>query len=299
MKTFSFLMTAFLLFNSVIFAQVGISSDNTSPDPSAMLDVKSTSKGFLPPRMSTTQMYLIPSPSAGLMVFNTTLSMICWYNGTAWVLLDNNDGKSCGSVSYGGKTYNSVIIGFQCWMNENLNIGVSIAGSQNQTNNGTIERYCYGNNPALCDIYGGLYQWGEMVQYFNGATNLTSWSPVPTGNVQGICPAGWHLPTDADWATLVNYLGGESVAGGKLKEAGTLHWMAANATNSSGFTALPGGFRYGDGNFYFHFSNGYFYSASESAAASGWVRTMGSGNTNVGREGDDKAFGMAVRCLQD
>jgi len=77
----------------------------------------------------------------------------------------NLDGKSCGSVTYGGKTYNSVIIGIQCWMTENLNIGIAILGSQDQTNNGNIEKYCYDNNSANCDVYGGLYQWAEMVQY--------------------------------------------------------------------------------------------------------------------------------------
>jgi len=84
-----------------------------------------------------------------------------------------------------GKTYNTVLIGTQCWMRENLNIGTRIDGSQNQTDNGTIEKYCYDDLESNCDIYGGLYQWDEAMQY------------VTTQGVQGICPAGWHLPTDA------------------------------------------------------------------------------------------------------
>jgi hypothetical protein len=88
--------------------------------------------------MTTTQMNSISSPPAGLMVYNTTLNTICWFNGTSWDNGKNRDGQNCGSVSYGGKTYNSVIIGMQCWMTENLNIGVAILNSQNQTNNSTI-----------------------------------------------------------------------------------------------------------------------------------------------------------------
>jgi uncharacterized protein (TIGR02145 family) len=141
----------------------------------------------------------------------------------------------CGSsqVAYEGKNYNTVMIGTQCWLKENLNAGVKIDGLQNQTNNGIIEKYCYDNLETNCDIYGGLYQWNEMMQY------------VTQEGTQGICPDGWHLPTTQEWNTLLSFLGGGTTAGGAMKETGTAHWLPPNAgaTNSSGFTALGAGFR--------------------------------------------------------
>jgi len=138
------------------------------------------------------------------------------------------------------------LIGTQCWFKENLNVGTMINGTHNQTNNSVIEKYCYNNLTSNCDIYGGLYQWGEMVQYLNGTSNTTTWNPPPTGNVQGICPTGWHIPKDAEWTVLTTYLGGVSVAGGAMKETGNAHWSSPNtgATNSSGFTALGSGLRW-------------------------------------------------------
>ena len=178
MKKNSFFIAMLLFFRIAMNAQVGINSDNSTPDLSAGLDVKFTNKGFLQPRMTTTQMNAISSPPAGLMVYNTTLNVICWFDGTSWNTVPNHDGKSCGSVTYGGQTYNSVIIVTQCWMTQNLNIGTAILGNQDQTNNAVIEKYCYGNNSANCDVFGGLYQWAEMVQYLNGATNTTSCSNI-------------------------------------------------------------------------------------------------------------------------
>ncbi|MGE5423741.1 MAG: FISUMP domain-containing protein, partial [Syntrophothermus sp.] len=138
-------------------------------------------------------------------------------------LLDERDGKS----------YNTVQIGTQCWMAENLNTGIRIDYSQGQSNNSTIEKYCYANLESNCDVYGGLYQWREMMQY---STNP---------GVQGICPSGWHLPTDEEQTILTTWLGGNSIAGGKMKETGTGHWTSPNtgATDEAGFTMLPGGFR--------------------------------------------------------
>ncbi|MBU0764978.1 MAG: hypothetical protein KJ607_09105, partial [Bacteroidetes bacterium] len=106
------------------------------------------------------------------------------------------------------KSYNTVVIGSQCWMAQNLNIGTMInssSGGQLQTNNGTIEKYCYSNNSANCTVYGGLYEWNEMMQY--AASDAGN-----PGTTQGICHSGWHLPTDPEWTELFDYLGGISVA---------------------------------------------------------------------------------------
>jgi uncharacterized protein (TIGR02145 family) len=90
------------------------------------------------------------------------------------------------TVVYEGKTYNTVAIGNQCWLKENLDVGTQINGSLEQTNNSLIEKYCYGDLAANCTTYGGLYQWNEAMQY------------VTTPGTQGICPIGWHLPTQTD-----------------------------------------------------------------------------------------------------
>ena len=287
-------------------AQVTINTDSTAADNSAMLDVKATNKGVLLPRMTQGQIYAIANPANGLVVFNTTDNKFYTYIASASAWKEILYGSSsilpgCGSVLYGGKTYNSVIIGMQCWMTENLNIGSAIPGSQDQANNGVIEKYCYNNISANCDVYGGLYQWAEMVQYLNGATNTASWNPAPTGNVQGICPSGWHLPSDADWSSLAAYLGGTSVAGGKMKETGTVHWAAPNtgATNSSWFTGLPAGDRDLSGSFIFLATYGDFWTSSEANSTQAWYRNLNTGNETLYIGGYYKSDGFAVRCLKD
>jgi uncharacterized protein (TIGR02145 family) len=200
-----------------------------------------------------------------------------------------------------GKTYGTVIIGTRCWMSENMNIGSKITGTQNQTNNGIIEKYCYENQDSNCTIYGGLYQWGEMVQYLNGASNTTSWNPAPNGNVEGICPPGWHIPTDSEWSDLRIFLGGESVAGGKMKEAGFAHWNSPNTggSNASGFSGLPAGFRAAS---YFSGKAGYtlFWSSTGNDVTTAWDAGLWNNTSNFTRYGDDnKIFGFSVRCVRN
>ena len=159
-------------------------------------------------------------------------SIIAWYCGN--LLIDIRDERA----------YNTVQIGTQCWMAENLNIGVRVDAVNDQSDNSIIEKYCYNDIEDSCDVSGGLYQWNVMMQY------------ITTEGVQDICPptGGWHLPTDTEWCTLENYVdvgtiscsrigNGGIDAGGNLKETGTNHWSSPNmgTTNSSGFNALPGG----------------------------------------------------------
>jgi len=142
------------------------------------------------------------------------------------------DSLSCGLLDYGGQVYHTVKIGQQCWMSDNLNIGKWTDESQIQKeqDDGIIEKYCYGNNFTQCDYWGGLYQWNELMGYSQAS------------GAQGICPAGWHVPSSQDWKNLIRYLGMNSEAGGKLKS--TLNWQNPNvgATNFSGFSAFPGGY---------------------------------------------------------
>jgi len=186
------------------------------------------------------------------------------------------------------KKYATVLIGSQCWMAENLNIGTRIDGAGDQTDNSIIEKYCYGNLESNCNTYGGLYQWNEMMQY------------TTTQGVHGICPPDWHIPTDGESTTLVNYLGGSSIAGGKMKEAGTAHWNPPNtgATNESGFTALPSGYRYDNGNFLGLGNNGYFWSSSEHNTYNAWLRVMYYNSDVVSRNFFNKNYGFPVRCIQ-
>jgi uncharacterized protein (TIGR02145 family) len=146
--------------------------------------------------------------------------------------LHKTDSLSCGLLTYAGLVYHTVIIGSQCWMSDNLNIGKWTDQSQIQKegDNEVIEKYCFGNDFTQCDYWGGLYQWNELMAY------------TQASGAQGICPAGWHIPSSQDWKTLIRYLGMNSEAGGKLKS--TLSWQMPNvgASNASGFSALPGGY---------------------------------------------------------
>jgi uncharacterized protein (TIGR02145 family) len=297
---FTLILCSIANFNNV-YSQVGVNADNSTPNNSAMLDVKSTTKGLLPPRMSTLQMNAIDAPSEGLMIYNTTIKSVCWYTGTSWKMMASMDGESCGTVIYGGKTYNSVIIGMQCWMSENLNIGTAIAVSSNQVDNGIVEKYCYNNLTSNCNIYGGLYQWAEVVQYLNGATNTTSWNPVPTGNVQGICPAGWHLPSDSEWSGLTTYLGGASVAGGKVKEAGITHWLTPNtgATNESNLSGLPGGYCDTGGTSNNMFTNAYVWSSTEGLETTSFKISLSYNLSSMTMLASIKKYGFSVRCCKD
>jgi len=200
-----------------------------------------------------------------------------------------------------GKTYQTILIGTQCWMKQNLNHGTMIAGTPDQSDDSIVEKYCYNGLESNCDIYGGLYQWAEMVQYLNGAGNTVSWQPEPTGNIRGICPTDWHLPSDDEWTVLSQALGGDGVAGGPLKEAGLSHWISPNnnATNSSGFTALPGGIRYTDGNYYSWTSEGYFWTATQAYPAVGTYISLHTLFENLNRSTFDKANGFSVRCIHD
>ncbi len=191
------------------------------------------------------------------------------------------------TVTYEGQIYNTVQIGTQCWLRENLNVGTRINGGQNQSNNGIIEKWCYDDNESNCTIYGGLYKWNEMMQY---VTNEGS---------QGICPTGLHIPTDNEWITITDFLGGLSVAGGKMKS--TSGWYDnGNGTNSSGFTALPGGWR---NNYNGVFSGigglGFFWSSTEEVVNYGLIREMLYYSSDVTYTYHEKYDGLSVRCIKD
>ncbi len=204
---------------------------------------------------------------------------------------DNVSSWVCGDpLIYDGQSYATKMMpDGKCWMAENLNIGTMINGSGNQTDNATIEKYCYGDNTANCTTYGGLYQWDEMMQY------------VTTESTQGVCPTGWHLPSDAEWTSLKNDLPagerGSRLAGdNSLWNDGALVQSANFGT--SGFAALPGGFRYTNGSFTSHGNNVILWSSTEIGSYA-WLRSLYYDNTGVNRDNYDKAFGFSVRCVRD
>jgi uncharacterized protein (TIGR02145 family) len=207
---------------------------------------------------------------------------------------DNNDDGSepcpgTPTVTYEGQVYNTVLIGNQCWIAENLNVGTMLENSENKSNDGIIEKYCFDNDPANCNEYGGLYQWNEMMEYDTIA------------GVQGICPDGWHLPTKGEWNILTDFLGGESVAGGKMKEADSAHWNSPNkgATNESGFTGLPAGYRYWNGIFNDLGIYGYFWTSTEHSTVTAWRLSLFFANDLIYPVPAGKNLGYSVRCLKD
>jgi uncharacterized protein (TIGR02145 family) len=142
--------------------------------------------------------------------------------------------------------------------------------------------------------YGVIYNW-------TAAMNSQASSTANPSGVQGVCPSGWHLPSDAEWTELTDFLGGSNAAGGKLKEAGYDHWHSPNTggTNSSGFTALPGGFRLYDGSFGFIDYYGDWWTATEDNTSNAWDRSMDYDNASVFWGSYSKKSGLSVRCVKD
>lgn len=197
-------------------------------------------------------------------------------------------------TDYDGNDYNTVTIGTQVWMKENLKVTHYLNGETipNITENTTwgdmpTGARCYYNNDSAVNasVYGALYNWFTV----NDSRN--------------ICPTDWHVPTDAEWTILSDYLGGEDVAGGKMKEIGNTHWLGTNtgASNESGFTALPGGYRpHDDGIFADIGEFGYWWSATEYNANSAWDRNVYTGSAAIyPYYNDGKGYGFSVRCLRN
>ena len=221
-------------------------------------------------------------------------SQACYWSTPAGALIQT-------AANYeNGYVIASVTIGDQKWSLFNMNVGTR---ASTQLNNGVTEKFCYGGKDLNCDIYGGLYQWAEAMQYYNGVTNTTHWNLVPQGYIQGICPSGWHIPTAEEFNSLINTLGGNDVAGGKIKETGTAHWgkrvfpMNQGASNSSGFTSLPsGGYLAGKYQYLNEYGNMWTVTKGQQAVAAHWFgATFAAPNMMTGQS--DKAVALAVRCI--
>jgi uncharacterized protein (TIGR02145 family) len=189
-----------------------------------------------------------------------------------------------------GNVYNTITIGTQTWLKENLkttkyndgsSIGFPSSNSAWQANT-TGAGAWYNNDVTNKDVYGALYNWYAIAH----------------GN---LAPVGWHVATDAEYATVIDNLGGGSLAGGKLKEGGTNHWTAPNtgANNSSGFTGLPGGVRNLDGSYANLGINGFFWTATQFSALDGWSQYIYYGSAIVYRNSYNKNLGYSIRCILD
>jgi len=201
-----------------------------------------------------------------------------------------------------GNVYHSVTIGTQVWMAENLKYIPSVNEPTDQSQ--SLPRYYVfgysGTNlsEAISAInyqtYGVLYNWPAAMNGQNSSSSNPS-------AVQGACPLGWHLPSDAEWTQLTDYLEGESVAGGKLKEIGNLHWSVPNngATNSVNFSALPGGNLNSSSSFGYSGTGGYWWCATELDAYDAWFRGVYNHNTIVGLGDVGKELGFSIRCVED
>jgi uncharacterized protein (TIGR02145 family) len=173
-----------------------------------------------------------------------------------------------------------------------------------------LEKYCYNNDTANCAIYGGLYQWAEAVQYQNGASNTASPSPAFSGNVKGICPTGWHVPSDGEWCTITTFLDSTvncsvigwtgTNAGGKMKSISGL-WSSPNsgASNSGGFSILPSGYRMTNGTFYDINNLTLVWSSSENSNSNVIPLNLVYYSPRIYQQIIDKIHGFPIRCLKD
>ena len=196
-----------------------------------------------------------------------------------------------------GNTYKTVYIGTQQWMAENLKVSNYNDGTAipNVTDNALWENtttgaWSYYNNDVANNVkYGKLYNWYAVSKITNGNKN--------------VCPTGWHSPTDDEWTVLTDYLGGSGGAGGKMKEVGTTSWNNPNtyATNTSLFSALPGGHRIGSGSYYGVGTDGWWWSSTETEYDTDFASVRGIYNSlgGAGRGNDNKKAGLSVRCLRD
>lgn len=210
---------------------------------------------------------------------------------TTGIIVSNilfNPDLTYGSVSDNdGNAYKTIMIGTQTWIAENLrttklndNTTIPLVTDDVQWAALTTPGYTWFNNDSV--IYGAVY----------------NWYAVSSGT---LCPTGWHVPSNDEWNTLTTYLGGDSVAGFKLKEIGTTHWLSPNTgtTNESGFTALPGGYRTSSGTFNNIRTYGYWWSSTEYSPTDAYFRDMYYNYNDVDKSTNIKQGGFSVRCLKD
>lgn len=230
------------------------------------------------------------------------MKKIIFISMLAWLIQSCGENSSKDNTATGnnssGTTITKIVdladtiqIGTQVWMQKNLEVTTfrngevipQVADSA-QWRNLTTPAWCYYNNDSsLGAVYGKLYNWYAV------------------NDPRGLAPVGYHVPAFEDWKKLETFLGGDSIAGAAMKEVGYAHWGKPNsgATNSSGFTALPGGFRYSTGAFMHFRVDGMWWSATEQDKINCWSRFLGCNTRAIYRDGNLKSNGFSVRCVKD
>jgi len=194
-------------------------------------------------------------------------------------------------TDYDGNVYHTITIGTQTWMQENLKVthyknGIYIANITDSDTwaNLSVGGRCYYNNDSIAyhSEYGSLYNWYTIES-------------------EQICPDAWHVPSDSEWTMIENYLGGSSIAGGKMKEAGYDHWLSPNvgANNSSRFTGLPGGMRTMDYTFQTLYENGLWWASTPYNSSMSWSRYLWYMYAGVDRNPAPNYLGLSIRCIKD
>ncbi|MBZ0241744.1 MAG: fibrobacter succinogenes major paralogous domain-containing protein [Bacteroidales bacterium] len=357
MKKITTILFTLLLSTASLMAQVAINDDNSDPNASAILDLKSSNKGFLPPRMSQAEMNAIVSPTIGLVVYCTDCSPAGLYvNQTEGVAgfvsasaaannpvatsgaygstfsIDNgdplyepfSDNTTCadklisagytsltcnGTVVTGNAVYDVVLINRQCWMKQNLKTMPSAYGSNTgtywlNTNPGDISSWGYYNTTTT----DGTAGWA-MTEPAAGEGLLYQWSAAMNGNTseraQGVCPSGWHIPSDCEWMYLEHGLGmsiADQQATGDRNSGSVgsqLSNLTSGGTNSSGFTALLPGYRVGSGIFGNYNIKTNFWTSSLNSSTTAYYRELHSADLGVYRLYAPNYSGNSVRCLKD
>ncbi|MCF8308920.1 MAG: hypothetical protein K9I68_07930 [Bacteroidales bacterium] len=188
----------------------------------------------------------------------------------------NNDADCPSEIPYNDTTIQTQKIGTQCWMAENLNHGQLLEPQENPSDNNTTEKYCYNTNENNCEEYGGLYQWDELMGYSDNE------------EITGICPDGWHIPSEEEWQQLIDHLGGSLVAGKKLKTGG-----------SSGFEALMNGRRDENDAFKYRTEKAFFWTSSSKDNEKALQISINKDSDVVFSDYKSKNRANAVRCIKD
>ena len=189
--------------------------------------------------------------------------------------------------------YNTIQIGSQWWMAENMNYGRQINSKQQPERVGEIEKFCYNDKEENCNNMGGLYTWGEMMTYKRSDDGAI-------GIRQGVCPDGWHIPTDKEWNELSEYLEGKGEVGNQLKDFG--YWsqsMQRGLFSTTGFSALPAGRMDNSGNFYYLGNSTTFWSATKESNNKAWHRTLTNRSGELYRGNSHVSLRFSVRCVKD
>jgi uncharacterized protein (TIGR02145 family) len=215
-----------------------------------------------------------------------------------FTLISNAQSFTCGDTLLDirdGKKYTTVLIGTACWMKQNLNYGTTITSNTSATthydmaNNSVAEKYAPNGDPSKLAAYGALYEWDELMQYNS------------TAGGQGLCPGGWHVPTDAEWQTMIAAAGGTVVpgaGGNKLKALGE-GFGAGAGTNTSGFSAKAAGDRDAFGIFYGLTLRSIFWTSTQTNTASAYHYTLWAEKDTIERLITQKMTGLSCRCVKD